>query len=137
MHPYLQSLLGGICIGAAALMLMWRLGRVMGASGIAASALVGEKDSAWRWAFLIALIVGGALFAWLLNANHSAVASDATLAIAGLLVGVGTVIGNGCTSGHGVCGIARFSKRSIAATCVFMATAAITVAALNVLGARG
>jgi uncharacterized protein len=137
MHPYLQSLLGGICIGAAALTLMWRLGRVMGASGIAASALVGEKDSAWRWAFLLALIAGGALFSWLFNAQHTAVANAATLAVAGALVGVGTVLGNGCTSGHGVCGLARLSKRSLVATCVFMASGAMTVATLNALGVRG
>jgi uncharacterized protein len=136
MHPYLQSLLGGICVGAAALLMMWRLGRVMGVSGIVASALVNEKNSAWRWAFLGALVVCGALFAWLLNANYAAVVDHEALAVAGVLVGVGTVLGNGCTSGHGVCGIARLSRRSMVATCVFMATGAFTVAALNAFGLR-
>ncbi len=136
MHPYLQSAIGGVCIGIAALWLMASLGRIMGVSGIAASAIAAEKDSAWRWAFLAALVIGGALFAWLLNVQGKPVASLGVLTVAGLLVGVGTVLGSGCTSGHGVCGIARMSMRSMVATVVFMGTGAITVAVLNAIGAR-
>ena len=116
--PY-SAAAGGALIGAAAALLWVALGRIAGISGILgglAGAPAGEHG--WRLAFL-----GG-----LVGAPLLLIAADpARLALAGLLVGFGTRLGAGCTSGHGVCGIARLSPRSIAATGVFMATAAATV----------
>lgn len=128
MHPYLQSLVGGLLIGLASAGLLLFNGRVAGISGILSSALA-RRPGLWRWAFLGGLIaVGAALGAGGLQAPV-ALTSQAplTLAVAGLLVGVGTQVGNGCTSGHGVCGLANLSPRSLTATLVFMATAALAV----------
>lgn len=120
------SLAGGALIGAAALLLWLTLGRIAGISGILAGAA--GPDRGWRLAFLAGLI--GAPIAWVALAGAPALhiaAGPVTLVAAGLLVGFGTRLGSGCTSGHGVCGLARLSPRSIAATGIFMATAAATV----------
>lgn len=132
MHPYLQSLIGGLLIGVSVFIMARGLGRVTGISGIAASALV-SRDGLWRWAFLLGLLLGGALAAAALNLAPTSIASGWALPVAGLLVGFGTVLGSGCTSGHGVCGLARFSIRSVVATCVFMASGIATVAITNAL----
>ena len=127
MHPYVFSFAGGLLIGAAVWLLLTGLGRVAGISGIMAATIGQPTAGAWRLAFLAGLIGGGLLFARLFNVSAATVAPGPTLIIAGLLVGFGTVVSGGCTSGHGVCGISRFSKRSILATSVFMATAMLTV----------
>ncbi|UUZ66934.1 YeeE/YedE family protein [Polaromonas sp. P2-4] len=132
MHPFLQSALGGILIGLASWLLLASLGRVAGISGIVAGALVPSKgDSGWRWAFLIGLVLGGAATAHWLQPPLAAMRPSVLLTVAGLLVGFGTVLGSGCTSGHGVCGLGRRSVRSLVATLVFMGSGAITVFMAN------
>jgi uncharacterized protein len=132
LQTYLPSLFGGILIGLASWLLLASLGRVAGISGIASTALferkhAGSHDGTWRWLFLIGLVAGGAMFAAYFGVPAAAPRSPWLLAISGLLVGFGTVIGSGCTSGHGVCGLGRRSVRSLAATCTFMATGFATV----------
>jgi uncharacterized membrane protein YedE/YeeE len=123
------GLAGGALIGLAAVLLMGALGRIAGVSGILGGALVpGAEPRGWRVAFVAGLPLGAAL-AWRLGAG-GAPHLDAGwpgLIAAGLLVGIGTQVGNGCTSGHGVCGLARGSGRSLVATLTFMAVAAATV----------
>ncbi len=126
----LASLLGGFMIGGAALMLLWLNGRIAGISGIVGSALTDfSAASRWRWSFIAGLLGGGgvALYQWVGLDQIELRASMPVLILAGLLVGYGTRLGSGCTSGHGVCGIGRLSGRSIVATCVFMAVAFVTV----------
>ena len=132
-----SALGGGILIGLASLLLLVALGRIAGISGIAAGLLPPRRgDIGWRLAFVIGLPMGAAL--WMLDAGGAAVASHAPpwqLALAGLLVGVGTRVGSGCTSGHGVCGIARLSPRSLVATLCFVAAGFVTVYVMrHVLG---
>lgn len=125
---YVHGLIGGILIGVAAVVLFWFNGRIMGVSGIL-SRLFNQptKDSWWRFAFIVGLISGGIIFQAKYPISIAIDASWITLIIAGLLVGFGTVLGNGCTSGHGICGMARLSKRSILATMVFMAAGILMV----------
>ena len=133
MHPNLVSLFGGLLIGASVWLLLAGLGRVTGISGIAATALTAPKESLWRYAFLVGLIGGGLLFVRLFDTASAGVASTPWLMIAGLLVGFGTVLGGGCTSGHGVCGLGRRSPRSLIATLTFMAAGMATVAVIRAL----
>ena len=132
MHNFtpLSGLFGGALIGLAAAMLMLLCGRVAGVSGILGGALTSSADRAWRLAFIAGLIAA-AIIAPLFGVPspaHLASSNLVVFAVAGLLVGFGSRMGNGCTSGHGVCGFARLSTRSIAATVVFMVVAAATVA---------
>lgn len=131
MHPFIWSLFGGLLIGIATWMMVAGLGRVTGISGIAANAMFSPRDSGWRFAFLAGLIAGGALFALLFNRVAPSIAPSSLLIVAGLLVGFGTVLGSGCTSGHGVCGLARFSLRSLIAVVSFMTVGAIAVAMMR------
>ncbi|MHA7633946.1 YeeE/YedE family protein [Corallococcus sp. M7] len=130
---FLPPLLGGALIGLSASLLLLANGRVAGISGIVGSLLAPVRgDISWRVLFFGGLLTGGLLLAWLRPMSFAAPASPgaggvALLAIAGLLVGFGSRLGNGCTSGHGVCGISRGSVRSIAATLTFMATGVLTV----------
>lgn len=129
MHDWTNAALGGAMIGLASAGLLLSIGRIAGVSGILANALGGEPGL-WRWAFLAGL-VASPLWAPIVGAPYAIAhhQGDAFLLIAaGLLVGVGTQVGNGCTSGHGVCGIAKFSLRSLLAAVTFMVTAMITVA---------
>ena len=123
------SLAGGMLIGLASAMFLWLNGRIAGISGIVGGLLSPAKgDVAWRIAFLLGLIL--ASFAYGLVAPLPVVQVDAdTLALvaAGLLVGIGTRYGSGCTSGHGVCGLSRRSPRSLAATLTFMIAGFATV----------
>ena len=124
------SAVGGMLIGLAAALLWLGLGRIAGISGIVGGMLpIRLKETAWRAAFLAGLLAAPLLLGAV--AGYSApmpvLESVDLLAVAGLLVGFGTRLGSGCTSGHGVCGIARLSPRSLIATGVFMATAAATV----------
>ncbi|HFF5965489.1 TPA: YeeE/YedE family protein [Stenotrophomonas maltophilia] len=125
---------GGALIGAAAVLLLATVGRVAGISGIAAGSLrAAEGERGWRWAFLLGLLAAAGLVLWLQSlpeASPRVLLRDALpawqLIGAGLLVGFGTRLGSGCTSGHGVCGMARGSKRSLLAVLVFMACAMLT-----------
>jgi hypothetical protein len=136
---FTAPLVGGMLIGGAALLLYATLGRIAGVSGIAfnaASSTGAERH--WRLAFLGGLIAGGWIaviaFGFFSAPAPRTVTGIAIALVAGALVGFGTRMGNGCTSGHGVCGISRLSRRSITATIVFMATAAVTVLVVRVLG---
>ncbi|WP_188063853.1 YeeE/YedE family protein [Sphingobium sp. KCTC 72723] len=127
----LVAIAGGLLIGGAAALLLLLNGRVAGVSGMLATATrIGAGGPPWRQAaaFVIGLPLGAALVAAFVRRPELVIAaSPAALIVAGLLVGFGTRLGNGCTSGHGVCGMARLSPRSIVATLTFMATAALTV----------
>ncbi|MGY1490148.1 YeeE/YedE family protein [Methylobacillus pratensis] len=125
----LASLLGGGLIGLSAALLVVANGKVAGISGILAGLLQRlDQRNAWRLAFLLGLLFAPIAYEVLWGMPEIVVTTDKGLLIsAGILVGFGTRLGNGCTSGHGVCGIARLSLRSIAATAVFMATAMLTV----------
>lgn len=143
-----ESLLGGLLIGISATLLMHGIGRIAGISGIVGGLFnrPSRDELGWRAAFLIGLLAASAL-TYPLAPSLSAIGANLPLnadigapawliVIAGLLVGYGTRMGAGCTSGHGVCGIGRLSPRSIVATCIFMGTAALTVFAHKlVLGA--
>ncbi|HFQ4932011.1 YeeE/YedE family protein [Vibrio vulnificus] len=125
-----ESLAGGILLGISALTMLLVNGKVAGISGILTGLLTPKsRDFAWRLMFVVGMVSGGVL-AVTFGAASASVAlptSGALIAAAGLLVGIGTRLGNGCTSGHGICGIGRLSKRSIVATAIFMAVAAMTV----------
>jgi len=121
---------GGVLIGLASLAALLASGRVVGISGVVGGLLPPRPgDSSWRWSFLVGLLSGGALLqlVWPQTLEFSHQGSTASLIAAGLLVGVGTRVGNGCTSGHGVCGVSRLSQRSLVATGIFMAAAIATV----------
>jgi len=133
----IASTLGGILIGlSAALMLAWH-GRIAGISGIVGG-LIGARpnERPWRLGFVAGLLGGGVVAFALMPAQFGGGSSTSTLGLvaAGLLVGVGTRLGSGCTSGHGVCGISRMSGRSLVATPTFMAVAAVTVFITHHLG---
>ncbi|MBF0570468.1 MAG: YeeE/YedE family protein [Candidatus Omnitrophica bacterium] len=131
---YIHGLIGGMLIGLAAVILYWFNGRIMGVSGITSKLLFkADKDYWWCLAFVLGLIFGGLIYQMRFSVVVVINASAWSLIIAGFLVGFGTVLGNGCTSGHGICGIARLSKRSIAATIVFMAAGILTVFIKKVL----
>lgn len=126
-----MSLAGGGLIGLSATLLMAVLGRIMGATGVLAGLVQpsGRDDFLWR-AVLVAGMVTGPAVVWLLSGQMPAVqvpTSITALMIGGIIVGVGVTYGGGCTSGHGVCGIARLSPRSIVATVVFMVATFATV----------
>lgn len=130
-----MSTVGGLLIGLSSLMLLLFNGRVAGISGICGAALDERAGRDWRIAFMLGLVGAGFfIFVWMPQAFAFEIQrSPWALAVAGLLVGFGTRLGSGCTSGHGVCGISRFSKRSLVATATFMATGVITVALVNAL----
>jgi uncharacterized protein len=133
----LAGLGGGVLIGVAAALMLLGAGRIAGVSGIAARAFGLASSSMPRsgaWAFLIGLPLGALVVARLTGAAAPNFAEPVTLVIAGLIVGIGTRLGSGCTSGHGVCGMSRLSQRSLVATATFMATGFATVAAMNALG---
>lgn len=124
-----SALVGGAIIGLSAAMLLVFNGRVAGVSGIFGGLLDRRPDWGWRLAYVTGLFVGGAL---LMAAHPGSLPTNldtpvATLVVAGLLVGAGARVGNGCTSGHGVCGIGRLSRRSIVATVTFIASGAVAV----------
>ena len=125
------SLTGGVLIGISATLLMLFFGRVMGATGVLAGLVqpASGPDFAWRAALVAGMVTGPAIV-WLVSGDMPAVdvpISTTALVIGGLVVGVGVTYGAGCTSGHGVCGMARLSPRSIVATVTFMAFTFATV----------
>lgn len=124
------ALIGGLLIGTAATLTLWANGRIAGISGILSGVMVTDSnDKRWRILFLLGMLSGALLFALVQGqaATLELQAGPALLVVAGLLVGFGTRLGSGCTSGHGICGIARFSRRSFTATLVFMVRAIVTV----------
>ncbi|WP_432715598.1 YeeE/YedE family protein [Vibrio crassostreae] len=149
-----DAFFGGTLLGASAIILMLGIGRVAGISGIVSRLLPSKKqkrlesgsesssdtriektEKHWRLAFVVGMIVSG----WLLIPTGYQLPqleeiNFAVVIIAGLLVGFGTKVANGCTSGHGIVGMARLSKRSIVATCVFMGVAMATVLVKNLIG---
>ena len=124
-----SALIGGVLIGISATILILFNGRVAGISGIVRGIFFGEKnEKRWRFIFLIGLLLSPFIYSLFTPLPPLEISNNyAKIAIAGLLVGFGTRLGSGCTSGHGVCGIARLSRRSIVATLVFMAAAIVTV----------
>lgn len=130
----LSAAIGGALIGLAAVLLMLFAGRIAGISGIAAGILgIGIVDRAWRIAFIAGLILApvAAMLAGYSVPVPQMPTSWVLIVVAGALVGFGARLGGGCTSGHGVCGVARLSQRSIAATLIFMGTAVVTVALMR------
>lgn len=125
----MSALFGGLLIGLAASLLLWLNGRIAGVSGVLGGLLLRRPgDRAWRLSFLMGLVLGAGVYvAWTgaaapLRQNFPVL----LLVLAGLLTGFGSARANGCTSGHGVCGLARFSLRSLAATATFLAVAIMT-----------
>ncbi len=132
-----SALIGGGLIGLAASLMLLLNGRIAGISGIYGGLLrPSPGDIGWRATFVLGLLAGGvvvmALSPEMIAA--SAVRSLPATVLAGLVVGFGVRMGNGCTSGHGVCGLTRFSRRSLVATVTFMATGAVTASLIQVLG---
>jgi uncharacterized membrane protein YedE/YeeE len=124
-----SGLVGGLLIGLAVVSLLALDGRLAGISGILGGLLIPKgRDPGWRLAFLAGLPLGAALYALAGGAvSPTMQAPLPVLVVAGLLVGFGTRLGSGCTSGHGLCGLARLSKRSAVATAVFFGVAMLTV----------
>ena len=127
----MASLVGGVMIGVAALLLMLLHGRVMGISGILGGIVrpAARDDVPWRLLFVAGALLGPLAMIYLVGRPVEVVpvASGLVLPVAGFFVGLGTAIGSGCTSGHGICGLARLSMRSAAAVGMFMITAVVTV----------
>ena len=133
----LAGLAGGVLIGLAAALMLLGAGRIAGVSGIAARAFGMASSSLPRsaaFAFLIGLPLGALIVTRFSGLPAPVFAGPMTLALAGLIVGIGTRLGSGCTSGHGVCGMSRLSQRSLVATATFMVTGFATVAAMNAFG---
>jgi len=129
MSGWMTALAGGMLIGAAATVLLLFNGRIAGVSGMVNGVLLPRRgDVAWRVLFLLGLVAGGGIYLSLVPGAYTPRAGFPVpaLVVAGLLVGFGTRMGNGCTSGHGVCGLGRLSLRSLAAVLTFMATAIAT-----------
>lgn len=125
-----SALAGGALIGLAAAGMWWLLGRLAGVSSILGAAIISRgEDLAWRAAFIAGLFVAGtaAVFVFPDEVQFNLEAGYGQVVLAGALVGLGTQMGSGCTSGHGVCGVSRLSMRSIAATLLFMAAGMVTV----------
>ena len=128
-NPFIAAAVGGVLIGLSAFLMMWMIGRIAGVSGIAAGIMssAGNNNRGWRVAFVAGLILAGFLLKAFASTTPLPSISPPMLVAAGLLVGFGSVLGGGCTSGHGVCGLGRRSARSLVATLTFMGAAFITV----------
>ena len=127
--PYL-SLIGGVLIGMSSIILMLANGRIAGISGLLGRLFSNESSDHFSWVlwFILGLAIGPLFISFFFGTIQSdMVASNIGLIVSGILVGFGTTIGNGCTSGHGVCGLSRFSKRSLFATCTFVFFGGVTV----------
>lgn len=142
--PVVNALVGGVFIGLAASLLLLGNGRIFGISSIVAGAILPESghqqgdisDRAWRIAIVAGLVCAGLLLLLFIPSTLHVIAeqSFAQYTVAGLLVGFGTQMGGGCTSGHGVCGISRFSLRSVLATITFILAGMLTVALVRQIG---
>ncbi|WP_371377160.1 YeeE/YedE family protein [Thalassotalea aquiviva] len=127
--PY-NALIGGVLLGISALLLLLFNGKIAGISGILTGLISPkQKDILWRFLFVLGMLLGAFIAVNYFGATIVQSFSTPTwlMIIAGFLVGFGTRIGNGCTSGHGICGMGRLSQRSIIATCIFMVVAVVTV----------
>lgn len=126
---WFTALIGGILIGISATLLLTFNGRIAGISGIINGAITFNKDEIWRWMFILGMLLGGVLYEYGLASQPTPKSTFAPVAmiIGGFLVGFGTRMGSGCTSGHGVCGLGRLSLRSLVAVLTFLTTAMITV----------
>lgn len=128
----ISALIGGGLIGLGTLMLMAGIGRIAGISGISSALLFQAGDKGWRLAFVLGIIAGPLLAGLVItDFSYSTPSLSLHTLIAGLLVGLGTAWGSGCTSGHGICGIGRFSMRSIAATLTFMLAGVLVASLFN------
>lgn len=130
MDSFLFPLVGGLLIGASSTLMLWGLGRVTGISGIYSSIFSLGRESLWKYSFIFGLIAGGFFMHQFYPDDffdYQIYGSTPRVIVAGLLVGFGTRLGNGCTSGHGVCGIPRLAKRSIFATITFIIVGMLTV----------
>ena len=126
---WIAALIGGMLIGLSATILLAFDGRIAGISGIVNGAIKFKPEESWRWLFIAGMLGGGLIYEYVFVSEPTPVSSFAPVAmiVGGFLVGVGTRMGNGCTSGHGVCGLGRLSFRSLVAVITFMITAIITV----------
>ena len=126
---WITGLVGGILIGLSATVLLAFNGRIAGISGMVNNAITFKSSETWRWLFLAGMLGGAALYEYVLAAQPTPKGQFVPWAmlIGGFVVGFGTRMGNGCTSGHGVCGLGRRSPRSVLAVLTFMATAVLTV----------
>lgn len=123
------GLFGGIFIGGSATLLLAFNGRIVGISGMVNGAITFATTEGWRWLFLLGLVSGGLIYEYILALRSTPTYpfAPATMVVAGLVVGFGTRMGNGCTSGHGVCGLGRLSGRSLVAVLTFMTAGIVTV----------
>ncbi|HEY9596256.1 MAG TPA: YeeE/YedE family protein, partial [Cyanophyceae cyanobacterium] len=126
---WLTALVGGVLIGMSATLLLAFNGRIAGISGMVNGAITFSKKEVWRWMFLLGMLLGGILYEYGLASQPTPTSRFAPWAmiVGGLLVGFGTRMGSGCTSGHGVCGLGRLSVRSLVAVLTFLITAILTV----------
>jgi uncharacterized membrane protein YedE/YeeE len=126
---WIPALSGGVLIGVSATLLLALTGCIAGISGIVNGAIAFKPQEAWRWVFLLGMVLGGGLYEYALAPQPTPLSSFAPrlMIVGGLLVGMGTRIGSGCTSGHGVCGLGRLSPRSLVAVLTFLSTAMVTV----------
>lgn len=129
----IQPFIGGCLIGLATSLMLYMNGRITGNSGILGGLFTYKrKTDNWKIFYLVGLILGTVVYTrFIANIDYQLAAGYPTIIVAGLLVGFGTRLGSGCTSGHGICGLARFSKRSLVATLTFMATGILTVLILK------
>lgn len=127
----IYALIGGMLIGLAVVVLWLGIGRIAGVSGVLSQLCFDKQiETGWRWAFVLGVIMMTylvRLLGYQLPTINPLKHDLVWFMVAGLLVGYGAKLGSGCTSGHGICGLGRFSKRSLAATCIFMSSAAMTV----------
>ena len=127
-----EALIGGAMIGLGALILLVFYGRIAGISGIASSALFTREGRSWRLAFLAGVVAGPLLVAAIVkDYSYSTPQLSWQIIVAGLLVGIGTGWGSGCTSGHGICGVSRLSPRSVTATVLFMLSGMLVATVLH------
>ena len=135
--PLLHGLLGGLLIGLAAALMLLGAGRIAGISGIVARGThlaAGNISARSSWPFLLGLVLGAWVMQKFLPSQNIILSDWPLLLIAGFLVGFGTRLGSGCTSGHGVCGVSRLSQRSLVATAIFMASGIATVFFMHMWG---
>ncbi|MBE9044024.1 YeeE/YedE family protein [Pleurocapsales cyanobacterium LEGE 10410] len=126
---WIAALAGGMLIGLSATILLAFDGRIAGISGIVNGAMKFKSEESWRWLFIVGMLGGGLIYEYVFTSEPTPVSDfvPGAMIVGGLLVGFGTRMGNGCTSGHGVCGLGRLSFRSLTAVITFMITAIVTV----------